>query len=158
MKILTQALTEQITSQQYSKKVGDQSNDFSLNLTIHYKGTAYKDSELKSIVSKLVETNVPDGYQLDLSQTETQADVSKINKDGTIVFLAKFKAKLMPKLNTESLKKDLAFKTPEQASERLKQIENVIGTDVEIKPFAMPGPLNRLPLLPQNISIEVTAK
>lgn len=158
MKILTQALQEQITSQQYSKKVGDQASDFNLDMTINYKGTAYKDEDLKSIVSKLVSINIPNGYSLDISQTETQADVSKVNKDGTIVFLAKFKAKLMPKLDTEKLKKDLVFKTFDQANVRVKQIENVIGSDVKMTPFTFPGPLKRLPILSKNISIEVTAK
>jgi hypothetical protein len=128
-----------------------------LNLTVNLRGTAYKDGDLKSIVSKLVETNVPDGYDLDLSQTETQADVSKLEKDGKLVFSAKFRAKLMPKLNPDQLKKEIAFKSIEDASSRMRQIENVIGSNIDIRPN-LPGPLRRLPVLPQNIEIEITAK
>lgn len=157
MKILEEALTENIVRQSYSKQVGDQASDFTLNLTVRMKGTAYNENDLKMIVSKLVETNVPDGYTLDLSNTETQADVGKVEKDGRLVFNAKFRAKLMPKVNVDNLKKELTFKTPEQVAERVRQIENVIGSNVEISP-SLPAFLQRTPVLSKNISLEVTAK
>jgi hypothetical protein len=156
-KVLEEALTDQILKKTYSKNVGDQASEFTLNLIVKLTGTSYKDSDLKSIVSKLVQVDVPNGYDLDLSQTETQADVSKAEKDGRLIFSAKFKAKLMPKFDLEQLKKDIAFKSPTQASDRLKQIENVIGSQIEFSPD-LPGPLERLPFLTKNINLEVTAK
>ncbi len=66
--------------------MGDQATDFTVNVTVTMKGTAYMDGDLKSIVSKLVKVNVPEGYELDLAKTETQADVSKLEKDGRLVF------------------------------------------------------------------------
>ena len=157
VKVLEEALSDTVIKKTFSKNVGDQASDFTLNLTVKLLGTSYKDSDLKSIVSKLVQVDVPAGYDLDLSQTETQADVSKVEKDGRLVFSAKFKAKLMPKFDLEQLKKDIAFKSASQAADRLKQIENVIGSDIEFKPD-LPGPLERLPILTKNIDLEVTAK
>lgn len=157
MKVLSEGLTEQIISQAYSKKVGDQATEFTLDLRAKYSGTAYNENDLKTIVSKLVETNVPEGYELDLSQTETQADVAKIEKDGRLIFAAKFRAKLMPKINQDQIRKDLAFKTPAEVVEKVRSIENVIGSNIEITP-SLPGPLQRLPILPQNITVEITAK
>lgn len=157
-KVLEEGLAEEITKKSYSKNVGDQAQEFSLNLTINYKGVSYSDSDLKTIVSKLVETNIPQGFQLDLSQTETQADVSKLDKDNKLIFIAKFKAKLQPKIDSDQIRKELVFKTPQQAAERLKRIENVIGFDIVITPSIPIGPLQRLPLIDKNISIEVTAK
>lgn len=156
-KMLEEALSDNITKQSFSKNVNDQANEFTLDLGVRFRGTAYKDGDLKTIVSKLVETNIPDGYQLDLSQTETQADVAKLEKDGKLIFLAKFKAKLMPKLDQNKIKKDLVAKTPTQAKDYLRGIQNVIGSDIVLKP-SLPGPLQRLPVLSKNISLEVTAK
>lgn len=157
MKVLEEGLAETITNTSYSKKVGDQAADFNLNLSARYKGTAYSDNDLKKIVSKLVETNVPDGYTLDLTQTETQSAVSKIEKDGRLIFTAKFKAKLMPTFDQNQMKKEIAGKTPAQAAEKLKEIDNVVGSDINLIP-PLPGPLARLPFLPQNINLKVTAK
>jgi hypothetical protein len=157
VKVLEEALSDTVIKKTFSKNVGDQASDFNLNLTVKLLGTSYKDSDLKSIVSKLVQVEVPAGFDLDLAQTETQADVSKTEKDGRLIFNAKFKAKLMPKFDLEQLKKDIIFKSPLEADKRLKQIENVIGTKAELSPN-VPAPLARLPILTKNIDIEVTAK
>lgn len=156
-KILQEALAESNSNATYSKRVNDQASDFTINLAITFKGTAYKDSDLKTIVSKLVETNVPSGYLLNLADAETQADVAKLNKDGTLIFLAKFKAKLIPDLDKEKIKQQIIGKTPEQAAAILKNIENVISSEINITP-SLPGSLKHLPLLSQNISISIEAK
>ena len=157
MKVIEEGFTETVVKQQYSKNVGDQASDFTLNLTVNLKGTAYNDSDLRTLVSKLVDTNIPDGYDLDISKTETQSSVSKIEKDGRLIFAAKYKASLTPRFDTEKIKKDIAFKTNEQAGEALKSLENVISTEIVVSP-KLPGPLGRLPLLPQNISVDITSK
>lgn len=156
-KILSEALNETIAKSSYSKSVGDQATDFTLNLLAHYKGTAYSDNDLKSMVAKLIQTNVPDGYELNLSETETQADVSKLEKDGRLIFLARFKAKLLPKLDQDKIKSQIAFKTPSQAADILKGVETVIGSEFSFQP-PLPLFLQRLPFLSRNISLEVTAK
>ena len=155
-KILEEALTEEITKKTYSKGVNDQANEFSLNLTIKYSGIAYSDSDLKMIVAKLVDTNIPEGYQLDLSETETQADVSKMEKN-QLIFLARFKAKLAPKLDLDKIKNELKGQSPEKAGEILRSYENVLESEVRLMP-SLPDPLARLPLLPQRIKLEVKLK
>lgn len=157
LKIIEEGLTEQIASQVYSKKVGDQTSDFTLNMTAKYKGTAYNEQELKTLVSKLLDTNVPEGFVLDLAQSETQSEISKVEKDGRLVFTAKFKAKLKPKIDEEQLKKQLTGMTEDQAKDKVKEIGNVIGSDVVFTPN-LPGPLRILPFLSQNITLEVMAK
>lgn len=156
-KILEEALLEDITKKTYSKNVNDQTGEVSLNLTINYKGTAYSNSDLKVIVSKLVTTEVPGDFELNLAETETQADVSKLEKDGRLIFLARFKAKLVPKLDTSQIKKLILGKTPSQAADQLKSVENILGSDIQIKP-PLPAFLQRLPLLEKNIQIEVSLK
>lgn len=156
MKILEETFAEKVLKQSFSKNAGDQASEFSLTLNLSLKGTAYSDTDLKSIVGKLVETTVPEGFSLDLSRTETQATVSKVEKDGKIIFTAKFKAKLMPKMDIEKIKSEIKFKTPNEVEAILKSNENVIGVDIKIKP-ELPGPLQRLPLLPQNINLEINS-
>ena len=80
------------------------------------------------IVAKLVDTNIPEGYQLDLSETESQADVSKMEKN-QLVFLARFKAKLAPKLDLEKIKNQLRGQTPDKAAEILRSYENVLESE-----------------------------
>lgn len=156
-KILQEALEERVISKKYSKNINDQAGDFSLTMTVNFKGTAFEDKDLKLVVSKLVDTEVPDGFVLDLSQTETQADVSKLEKDGRLIFLAKFKAKLMPKIDVAKIASQIAFKTPAEVSEKLKAMDNILGSDIVLSPN-VPKMLQRLPILSKNIKVEVGLK
>ena len=156
-KILEEALSEEIIKKTYSKSINDQAQEFSLNLTIKFKGTAFEEKDLNQIVGKLVTTQVPEGYQLDLASTETQADVSKLEKDGKLIFLARFKAKMIPQINEEEIKSKIAGKSVSTVGEILKSYENVLGSEIKITPN-LPGPLSRLPVLARNINIEVGLK
>src|SRR5262249_43099296 len=136
-KVLQESLVETITKKSFSKNIGDQASKFSLTVTAHYKGTAYSDNDLKAIVSKLVQTKIPDPdhYTLDMTQTQTQADVSQVGKDGKLYFNAKFVAKLMPKLNTKVLTDKIAGKTPDEAEQILKlNEESIIGARFALTP------------------------
>ncbi|MBI2085836.1 baseplate J/gp47 family protein [Candidatus Daviesbacteria bacterium] len=156
-KILEEALLESITRKSYSKNINDQASEFSLNLAVDYKGTAFDDTDLRTIVSKLVNLQVPDGFTLDLSATETQADISKLEKDGKLIFLAKFKAKFIPKIDTDKIKNQIKFKTPDQVTDILKGMDNILSSEISLTPN-LPKPLSRLPLLIKNIKIEVGLK
>ena len=156
-KILEEALGEFIVKKSYSKNVNDQASEFSLNLTIRYIGTAFEDKDLKRIVSKLVTTEVPVGFKLNLEDTETQADVSKLEKDGKLIFLTRFKAKLLPKLDTDKIKNQIRFKSPSEVSNILKSMENILSSEIKITPH-LPSLLQRLPILERNITIEVGLK
>jgi len=156
-KILQEALSENIVKKSYNKSVNDQAGDFSLNMTARFTGTAFEDKDLKLIVSKLVTTQVPDGFQLDLSATETQADVSKLEKDGKLVFLARFKAKLIPKIDTDKVRNQIRFKSFSDAANIIKGMDNILGSEINLTPN-LPKPLQRLPILSKNIKIEVGLK
>lgn len=156
-KILQEALSENIVKKSYNKNVNDQAGESSLSMTARYTGTAFEDKDLKLIVSKLVTTQIPDGFEFDLSQTETQADVSKLEKNGKLVFLARFKAKLIPKIDTDKIKDKIKFKTSTEVADILKGMDNVLGSEIKMTP-SLPKILQRLPILSKNIKIEVGLK
>lgn len=156
-KVISEALLVLDGKYNFSKKVNDQASEFSLNANIRFKGTSYLDSDLKTIVSKLIKTNVQDGFELAVSSMETQADVSKVEPDGRLIFKAKFKAKLLPKFNIDDLKKKMRGKSMAEAAEGLKGLDNVIGSEIKFSPN-LPNHLARLPLLDKNITVIVTPK
>ncbi|MBI2600662.1 baseplate J/gp47 family protein [Candidatus Daviesbacteria bacterium] len=156
-KILEEALQEEIVKKTFSKNINDQASELSLDLTVNFKGTAFEDKDLKQLVSKLVSVNVPEGFELNLAETETLADVSKLEKDGRLVFLARFKAKLIPKVDISEIKKLIRGKTPLQVEEILKRNEHILGTEIKLIP-SLPSVLQRLPIFDKNIRVEVGLK
>lgn len=156
-KIITEALTVIDSTNSFNKRINDQATELSLSSTIKLRGTIYKDADVKALVSKLVETNVQDGYELNLSETETQADVAKVEKDGKIIFLARFKAKLFPKFDLEQLKKTIRGRSVSQAAADLRTHETILESEIRLTP-SLPAFLARVPLLTRNINIMVTPK
>lgn len=156
-KILQEALAESIVKKSFSKNINDQASEFSLNLTTSFKGTAFDDADLKLIISKLVTTQVPEGFTLNLNDTETQADVSNLDKDGKLIFLARFKAKLLPKIDEESIKNKIKGKSINDAVNIIKGMDNILGSEIILTP-SLPAILQRIPILVKNIKIEVGLK
>lgn len=156
-KIIPEALIVADGKYNFNKQVNDQAGEFSLSASVHFKGTAYSDSDLRTIVSKLVATDIPENYQLNLKDTETQADVAKTEKDGKLIFKAKFRAKLLPKFNANDIKNQIKGKSISDATDKLKQLDNVIGSEIKFTP-KIPIQIARMPLLDQNISITVSPK
>jgi hypothetical protein len=157
MKVSEEGLIENITRQTYSKKVGDQASDFTLTLSVDYKGTAYSDSDFKTMAAKSIDTSLPEGYELNLAESETQATATKVEKDGRLIFDVTFRAKLSPKLDKEQIKKQITGKSVGEATDVLKQIENVIGVVYEFSP-SFTKVFGRLPFWPGNINITVVTK
>lgn len=156
-KIISEALIVVDGKYNFNKQINDVASEFSLSATIRFKGSAYQDADLRTIISKLVEAGVPDNFQLNLQDSQTQADVVKVEKDGKLIFKAKFRAKLLPKMDTEELKKQIMGRGIDEAVEKLKGLEGVLGAEIRLTP-ALPAQLSRLPWLERNISITITPK
>lgn len=156
-KIIADALQAVDGQYTYSKKVGDQASDFSLNATVQFKGVAYSDADLQTIVSQLVATQVPSGYTLDLSSADTQADVVNIDPSGKLIFGAKFKANLIPKLDENALKKQMTGKSIANMVSQLQGMNGILSSEIKISPSIL-APIGRLPFLARNITIVVTSK
>ena len=78
-------------------------------------------------------------------------------EDGKLKFLARFRAKLIPKLDLEKIKGSIIGRSPKGADEILKKQDHILGSEVTIKP-TLPSFLQRLPLLQKNITVEVGFK
>ena len=92
-----------------------------------------------------------------MAQTETQSDVFKLEKDGKLIFLARFKAKLMPKLDIKKIKDQIRGRSANDAVSIIRNLENVLESEIVITPKFLPQ-IARLPLLDKNIKIEVKLK
>lgn len=156
-KIVAEAISVVDGKYTFNKDVNDVASEFSLQATIRFKGTSYSDSDLRTIVSKLVQTNIPEGYEMNLQDAQTQADIVKVDKDGTLTFKAKFIAKLLPKYNSEKIKNEIKGKNVSAVANIIQGLENAVSSEIKFTPF-IPAQFAILPFLPQNISIIVTPK
>ena len=157
-KIVAEAISAIDGKYTFNKDVNDVANEFSLQASIKFKGTSYSEPDLRTIVSKLVQTTIPEGFEMNLQDAQTQADIVKVDpKNGTLTFKAKFIAKLLPKYDIDKLKEEIKGLTTSGAAEKIGVLENAIGSEIKFSP-SIPAQIAVLPFLPQNITIIVTPK
>ena len=71
--------------------------------------------------------------------------------------MAKFKAKLLPKIDTDKIKSEIVGKSVPEAEELIKAMENILGSEIKITP-SLPSILYRLPFLKNHITVGVGQK
>lgn len=155
-KVIADALAISDSKYNFNKQIGDSAGDFTLNATIRFKGLSYLDTDLRSIVSKLVVTDVSENYEMNLQDAEVLTEVAKVDKD-KLIFNAKFRAKLIPKYDTQQIKNSIKGKSMTDAGDKLKELESVVGSEIILTP-SLPSPLARLPLFAKNITVTISSK
>lgn len=156
-KIIADALSVVDAKYSFNKTVNDQASEFSVNATGKFKGTTYNDDDLKAVVSKLVKLDVPDGFMIDLANSDTQTEVLDLQKDGKLVFKAKFRAKLLPKLDLNMLRSSVRGKPSGLASNSLKKLNNVVAVEIRFTPN-VPKSLAILPFLDKNLNFVISPR
>jgi len=153
--ILEKGIISTVKSSKFDKELDSEAKDTTLNLTLSVKALFYKDSDLKSLSQKLLEQEVPDGY--DLKIEDINIDVSKVytSKDETIADIA-IKTNLLPRIDTKKIQKDIAGKFPDVLSDYFKSIPSLSGYEIKLIP-ELPKKIATTPRIPDNISIVITA-
>ena len=156
-KLLDQAIFKSIIAENFDKKVGDEAAVLTLNLEIKFKATAYNEEDLKKVLLGYIKINVPEGFEVVESQIQTEAAVSKVAENGDLIFDAKIKANLVPKLDIAQIRKALVGKKPQAVKSYLAALPDVIGSQIRLTP-SLPGPLSVMPRVANRIEIIVTPR
>ena len=149
-----------ITKEVYSAKPGDEAEKLILTGYASASGLTYLDSELNSLLDKIVQNLVPQGHVL----SEKQREVSAIplgNSSASILNSAEADMQITLKTFTvtavdkEELKKTLAGKSVAEAEKVLGSIGSLSTYSIEIKPVIplfnkVPKDLNRINLEVEN--------
>lgn len=146
----TVALT--VKEKKFDKEVGEEAAELNLTLSATFKALAYNEKEIKDHFLKSLEEATPPGYELAREETKIEiVGVNKKEKETTLKMVAK--AKLLPKLNLEEIRKNIVGKKKTLAEEYLRNLDGVSQVEIIIK-FPLPLGLGTLPRLPQNITLE----
>ncbi|GIW69280.1 MAG: hypothetical protein KatS3mg101_0027 [Patescibacteria group bacterium] len=158
-RLIEGSVIAQITKESYNAKVGDETDKLTLTAYASAAGLTYLDSELNSLLDKLVQNIIPAGH--DLSEKQREVTTVPLGNSNTSV-LSSSEADLQVTLKTftvtridkDELKKSLAGKSVAEAEKVLGGIRNITTYSIGIKPAIpffkkVPKDLNRI-----NIEIE----
>ena len=139
---------------EYSALLDAQADTVSLTAT--YSGTAfaYNNSQLDEVISASVEKVIPANFSLSTDKPEYDAIPVTGGADGVLNIQVKLKSTIIPNIDEEKIKVDLAGMTLEEAQTYLNGLPNISETAIELTPN-LPKPLLRMPKRPANIEIKL---
>lgn len=156
-RLITEVSEKEIIKQDFDKEVGTEGEQLTLDLEEKFSVLSYNNQDVKSLMGKLIDPEVPQGYTYSQPHTENQVVVKTVNEDETVTLSVSTKAKLLPKIIPEEIQKALSGKSYAAGQKYLSEIKNIKKYETKITP-QLPGFLNAFPRISQNIKVIVSGQ
>ena len=105
----------------------------------------------------MVREAVPSDFELRSSESTAEIRSSKIQDDRARLEIF-YRAVLVPRIDTDEVKRRIAGKHPNVAKTYLESLPNFIQADIEITPRQLPKRLQKFPRKIENISVDIRIK
>lgn len=143
-----------LVSKTFNHSVGEEADNLTLSAKLNYSALSYSQADLFSLLNQVIKEKIPADFQLSDS-SETSLSASKLAADNTAaVTTVDFKAKLIPRLDLELLKKQIKGRYPFATQTLFNSLPSFLRADIIIKPN-LPKALKTLPHLTKNIFIDL---
>lgn len=152
-KLIEDSLTSQVVGKTFGQEVGEEATEVKLALQVKFSALSFSETDFRSLIEEEIQAAVPDGFEYNPKESEIAFDLDKVTEDGKALFLAHFKAKLIPALDLDQIKKNLVGKHVVIGQTYLNNLPNVDSFEAKIKP-RLPGGLATFPRMTKNIKIE----
>jgi hypothetical protein len=156
-KLLEESLEVLVVRKNYSQEIDEEADQLTLSLNSKISALAYKEEDFKNLIEDQIRETIPSGFEFKREESEISFELIDVEEDGSARFTSVLKANLLPKLNLEEIKKNLAGKYPELGELYLDNLPNVVGFEAKITPH-LPRRLETFPRLARNIQIETKLK
>ena len=143
-KILLPAfISESLSKETLSAKIGDQTNQLSLTGTVDYQSLSYNKSDLIEISKSLLSQDIPANQTIDYGNIKTSVINIKNKNDEEINAIFNIKALLLPKISESEIIKNLKGKSFKDAEDLLDKLPQVSNVGIKLYP--------NIPFLPKNL-------
>lgn len=150
------SLETTILSRVFSNKVGDEAENLKLTVSLRAKGFSVARGDLVALSQKTLEENIPAGFILRDDQLSFEFEPGESDEEKK-AFSLRIIANFLPKVNRESIIKQIRGKSPTSVQGYLTSIPGFSRAEISIKPL-FPGRLGVIPRISKNISLEVMAE
>ena len=149
-KLIRDSITQNITSETASAKVGDEAKELTVKMAISLTGLAYNEADMISLAQSVIAAKTPAGYTVDSNSFEFDLKTQDSKQPTDNQFLAVVKVNLIPDLNTEKIIGDIVGKKPDLVGMYLHNMPSVTGVKLNYWPKL---PINLPPQRAENITI-----
>lgn len=144
------------TSQDFSKKLGDEADNLKLSMKLSLSTLTLSKETLDKFSKELLANDVPSGFVLRDDQVKIEFEFVGV-EDGVWQVNFKYTVNLLPEIKHNEIIQKIKGKSPSVAKEYLSSIPGFVRVYVTFKP-SLPGFLQTLPRVANNISIEVASE
>ncbi len=141
--IVDAAIKSEVLEKNYSHAVGEQAEQVSLTLKIKLTTITYKGADIQEFISQALSTLIPSGFTLFPGETEVEALDPKL-QESRLSFTAKISAQVIPKIDEQKIKEDLAGRNPQSAQDYLGSLGDITSFELKLWPN-LPTSLQRVP-------------
>ena len=157
-KLLPNAITATISKKNFSKEIGAEGDNISLDITVEYKGVTVSQADLlKEFIARFPQ-DIPAGYYLDEINSVPEIKTAKLNKAGEVVLTVSLNGVTLPKLDPEKIIKEIAGQSTSKVQETIRGQTGVSSLEITAKPKLFQFWVEKfLPAKLQNISVEIVS-
>lgn len=141
--VLDKAVKSEVMAKTYSHAVGEQADEVSLTMTVKLSTISYKGTDIQNLVSQSLSSLIPSGFALFPSETDISPLSPKLGS-GKLNFQAKISAQVVPKIDEQKIKEDLAGRNSDSATAYLSSLGDVSAYELKLWPN-LPVSLQRVP-------------
>ncbi len=146
-----------VIKESVSNKAGEEADEVSMSINLRTKGLILPQNQIEEMSRFILKDQIPDGFALKSEQVDMDFQLRDKIGNGVWEFDVNLKAKLLPSIDTDKIRAEIAGRNPKSVEEYLaKKISGYDRSVVKVQP-ALPGLLGSLPRRARNISIEVVA-
>jgi len=159
-KLISGAVLVTVTKEAFSHAVGVETDKLALEQTLSIKGLTYSDTELNSLLSKLIVEKTPEGYTISKNDWSVKAEAlgnstSSVLSATEADLQVTLKTAVVPIVDKDEIKKSIAGKQAGEAEKVLGSVKNVKSYELKVSPVIpffnkVPKDLNRIELLIEN--------
>lgn len=151
--VLPEFIETSLSNSSQDKKINDQASQFTLKATVTYKGVVYKKSDILSLADSLFKSSnlTVDKNNFTIEAKNIKEETNGVSSDVTI------KAKLIPEMDTNSLKNEILGFPVLKAHNLLANLPQVSNVSISISP-KLPFFSDNLPKNPGKINITVVSQ
>ncbi len=141
--VVDAAIKSEILEKTYSHALGEQADNVSLTLKIKLTTITYRGADIQELVSQSLASLVPAGFTLFPGETEIEP-LSPVLEAEKLKFQAKISANVVPEIDEQKIKEDLAGRNPDSATAYLGSLGDVNAYELKLWPN-LPSGLQRVP-------------
>ena len=154
--LIDESIKEVIENKSFSASIGDQADTLKLSMTKTVRMYTVDQSRLIDIAKEVLMDKISEGYALRDENIDVEFTLAQ-ETEGVFKYDTRITANLLPQADSDEIKENIKGKHPVLAYDYINKIPGFVRADIKITP-TLPGRLNTLPKVVDNIKIELAAE